>query len=115
MVETVPQFFAGRSIFVTGGSGFIGKVLVEKLLRSCPDIKEIYLLMRGKKGKSPSERLQDIISLPVSVHEIVSWMSPNIFTFLCQQLFDVLKKEQPNFASKLKVVSGDVVLLDLGM
>jgi fatty acyl-CoA reductase len=45
---------------VTGSTGFLGKVLVEKLLRSCPDIGNIYVLMRKKKGKEPSQRVLEI-------------------------------------------------------
>ncbi|CAH2235427.1 jg13285 [Pararge aegeria aegeria] len=58
----VLEYYAKKSIFITGGSGFIGKVLIEKLLRCCPDIKAIYVLMRKKKGQAPQERLDEIIS-----------------------------------------------------
>lgn len=51
-------------IFV-GGTGFMGKILVEKLLRGCPDIGNIYLLMRVKKGKSIHDRLNELTTLPV--------------------------------------------------
>lgn len=37
------------------------KALVEKLLRSCKDIRRIYLLIREKRGKSPKERLAELI------------------------------------------------------
>ncbi|ERL90797.1 hypothetical protein D910_08143 [Dendroctonus ponderosae] len=40
----IPQYFGGKNVFITGGSGFIGKVLIEKLLRSCPDVARIFLL-----------------------------------------------------------------------
>jgi fatty acyl-CoA reductase len=65
----VIQFYEGQNIFVTGASGFLGKVLLEKLLRACPDVGNIFVLVRPKKGKEPSERVQNIISLPVITKE----------------------------------------------
>ena len=63
---SVKDFYRDRSIFITGGTGFMGKVLVEKLLRSCPGIKNIYLLMRPKKGQNVQQRLQELLNAPVS-------------------------------------------------
>ena len=70
-MASIIQFFEGQNIFVTGASGFLGKVLVEKLLRACPDVGNIFVLVRPKKGKEPSERVQNIISLPVITKENV--------------------------------------------
>lgn len=67
-MATIPEFFQGKNIFVTGGSGFIGKVLLEKILRSCPDVGNIYILLRSKRGKDLKERLTDITNLPVTYH-----------------------------------------------
>lgn len=62
---TIPEFFNNRDIFITGGTGFVGKVLIEKLLRSCP-IKRIFLMLRAKRSKSINERLEEIKNTPVS-------------------------------------------------
>jgi thioester reductase-like protein len=59
------EFYRGQNVFVTGATGFMGKVLLEKLLRSCPDVGNIYVLIRPKKGKTPSDRVKDIVNLPV--------------------------------------------------
>lgn len=61
------DFFADKTVLITGGTGFMGKVLVEKLLRACPKVKKVILLMRDKKGKSPEQRLKDIFAGPVSM------------------------------------------------
>lgn len=61
------EFYKGKSIFITGASGFMGKVLLEKLMYSCSDVKEIMILVRPKRGKSAAQRVQDFSTLPVSV------------------------------------------------
>ena len=53
-------FFAGCNVFITGATGYLGGVLLFKLLSYCPDIGKLYFLIRGKKGLSPEERLADI-------------------------------------------------------
>jgi thioester reductase-like protein len=66
MTSKIAKFYAGRSVFITGGSGFVGKQIVEKLLRSCPEIDNIYLLMRAKKGENVQQRLKKTFESPVS-------------------------------------------------
>lgn len=44
----VREFYKGKTILLTGSTGFVGKVILEKLLYSCPDIRRIYLLIRAK-------------------------------------------------------------------
>jgi len=66
-VKSIPAFYAGQSIFLTGATGFLGKVFIEKILRSCPDIREIFLLVRPNKGLNVKERIEKILNLPVSL------------------------------------------------
>lgn len=67
MVENgIPEWYEGKTLLVTGGTGFMGKVLLEKLLRCCPNVKKIYILCRAKKGFSPAARITEITKIPVS-------------------------------------------------
>nr|XP_043066571.1 putative fatty acyl-CoA reductase CG5065 isoform X2 [Drosophila bipectinata] len=90
----IGQFYAGRSVFITGGTGFMGKVLVEKLLRSCPDIRNIYLLIRPKRGQEVSARLTELLNAP---------------------LFESLRREKPKELSKVIPISGDITSEELGI
>ncbi|XP_054163305.1 fatty acyl-CoA reductase 1-like [Oppia nitens] len=63
MDSPIRQYYGNRSVLVTGGTGFIGKVLCEKLIRSCPEIDTIYVLLRPKPNKTAQQRLIDEILL----------------------------------------------------
>lgn len=65
VTSKVARFYGGRKVFVTGATGFLGKVLIHKLLMACPDISTIYILVRPKRGKQPQERLQELLSVPI--------------------------------------------------
>lgn len=58
--SSVQDFYSGRSVFITGATGFVGVCLIEKILRDIPNIGKLYLLMRQKKGKSVEQRLVDL-------------------------------------------------------
>ena len=81
-------------MFVTGATGFIGKAVVEKLLRASPDIEHVYILIRGRKDKTPEERglklMEDV-------------------------LFDRAKEAVPGCTTKVKFVAGDLMEEDLGI
>lgn len=93
--DRIAKTFENKSVFLSGGSGFLGKVLIEKILRLEPNVKKIYLLMRSKKGKSPKERIEELFESPV---------------------FDALKSLRgKNILQKCQVVSGDITQLRLGI
>lgn len=91
---SIAEYYAGKTLFITGATGFMGKVMVEKLLRDCSDVKKMYLLMRPKKGHSSKERLDELLNF---------------------KIFDRLKAENPKLFEKLQVVAGDILSEDLGL
>jgi fatty acyl-CoA reductase len=48
----VKEFYKDKTIFITGTTGFVGKVVLEKILRSLGDFKMLYIMVRAKKGVS---------------------------------------------------------------
>ncbi len=62
-MSVVIPFLNHKVLFVTGATGFLGKGLVEKILRHVPDIGRIYLMVRPRsrgagKPVSTEDRLQ---------------------------------------------------------
>ncbi|KAK4385235.1 Fatty acyl-CoA reductase 6, chloroplastic [Sesamum angolense] len=51
------DFFQGKNIFITGATGFLGKALVEKLLRSTA-VGKIYVLIKAKDKAAAFDRLK---------------------------------------------------------
>jgi len=51
-------------VFLTGGTGFVGQAIVERLLSSHPDTT-IALLIRAKRGVTPEARLRTLLKKPV--------------------------------------------------
>lgn len=94
-VPTIPEFYAGREIFITGGSGFMGKALIEKLLYSCPEVGNIFVLLRKKKGKGIEDRLELLKK---------------------ESVFDRLYAEKKDhLLSRIIPIAGDVAELGLAM
>ncbi|KAM7348539.1 putative fatty acyl-CoA reductase CG8306 [Cochliomyia hominivorax] len=90
----ITNFFEDAEIFITGGSGVVGKALIEKLLRSC-NVRKIYVLLRPKKNLSIEERLEKLKKALV---------------------FDQLKLKKPGeLDRKLMPIPGDCLLPSLGI
>ncbi len=55
----------GKTILVTGSTGFLGKSIVEKCLRSIPEVARINLAIRSSARRPASERLErEVLSSP---------------------------------------------------
>ncbi|XP_058456377.1 fatty acyl-CoA reductase wat-like [Malaya genurostris] len=55
-VNHILDMYKGATILITGGTGFLGKVLLEKAIR-CLNVRKIFVLIRQKEGLSAEERL----------------------------------------------------------
>ncbi|XP_047513970.1 putative fatty acyl-CoA reductase CG5065 [Pieris napi] len=93
-IEGIADFFTNAVILVTGGTGFVGKALLEKLLRSCPGIDTVYVLMRPKRGLSVEQRYKELIK---------------------NQVFDRIRARYPQRLEKLHALAGDVSAPRLGL
>ncbi|XP_001601521.2 fatty acyl-CoA reductase wat isoform X1 [Nasonia vitripennis] len=83
----IQDYFAGKSVFVTGATGFMGKCFVEKILRDCPDLKRLYVLVRPKKGVPLEDKMR---------------------RYFGNYIFDRVRSEQPRFEEKVVTVRGDL-------
>lgn len=65
---SLDAFFAETVILLTGATGFLGKALLEKLLRSCPRVATIFILIRPKKSQTVEERFKELLKNSVCRH-----------------------------------------------
>ncbi|XP_026182864.1 fatty acyl-CoA reductase 1 [Mastacembelus armatus] len=86
-MASVAEYYAGKSVLITGATGFMGKVLVEKLLRSCPEVKALYILVRPKAGQSMQQRVSDMMKC---------------------KLFDRVREDNPDFHQKIIAISSEL-------
>ncbi|KAL4014796.1 hypothetical protein IC575_027014 [Cucumis melo] len=94
------EFLENKSIFVTGATGFLAKILVEKILRIQPNVKKLYLLIRAKDKMTATKRFYN---------EVIG-----------KDLFKVLKKMWGGefdtlISEKVCVVPGEVSLTQMGL
>lgn len=66
--SSIDAFFAETVILLTGATGFLGKALLEKLLRSCPRVATIFVLIRPKKDQSVEQRYKELLNNPVRIY-----------------------------------------------
>ncbi|KAI7731419.1 hypothetical protein M8C21_007789 [Ambrosia artemisiifolia] len=97
---SIVDFLDNKVMLITGATGFLAKIFVEKILRVQPNVKKLYLLIRASDGKSALQRFNN---------EAVA-----------KDLFKLLKEKHGtnlhNFLSqKVTPVDGDITCDDLGV
>ncbi|CAN6438789.1 unnamed protein product [Victoria cruziana] len=100
MANNIVQSLENKRILITGSTGFIGKILVEKILRVQPQVKRLYLLIRASDAASAERRLHT---------QVIS-----------KELFRVLRSKHGDefdsfISEKLCPVAGDMAAEDLGI
>ncbi|XP_017855525.1 PREDICTED: putative fatty acyl-CoA reductase CG5065 [Drosophila arizonae] len=93
MTSEIQNFYRNKTVFITGGSGFLGKVVIEKLLRAT-DVKRIYVLIRAKRGEGILQRL-------------AKWKDEGVFALLL--------KSKPSCWARIVPIAGDCQQADLGL
>uniref|UniRef100_T1HPR8 Fatty acyl-CoA reductase n=1 Tax=Rhodnius prolixus TaxID=13249 RepID=T1HPR8_RHOPR len=86
-LSEIQKCFYDKTVLLTGGSGFIGSLLLESFLRSCVGIKRVYVLLRPKKGKTVEERLELLFQ---------------------NEIFEKVLKKNPKARSIVKIMNGDI-------
>ena len=94
------EAYRDKTILLTGGTGFLGTALVEKILRSLPDLGRLYLVVRPSKDKGAGERF----------HKDV--LGSAAFRRLREEIGDGF---DGRVAEKVRVLEGDVHAPSLGL
>ncbi|CAK9831533.1 Putative fatty acyl-CoA reductase CG5065 [Anthophora retusa] len=92
--NSIEAFFAETVILITGATGFLGKALLEKLLRSCPHVATIFVLIRSKQGQTIDQRFKKLLQ---------------------NSVFTELRTTNPSAFDKVYPVEGDVSVPNLGL
>ncbi|KAF9215246.1 cyclin-dependent kinase inhibitor far1 [Podila verticillata] len=88
-LQALEFYTRNNVIFLTGGTGFVGKVILEKILRSLPQVQKIYMLMRASSKAAAQDRLEREV-------------------FGCR-IFETIKAQSSNDKSRLDEIKRKVV------
>ncbi|HSK98977.1 MAG TPA: HAD-IB family hydrolase [Rubrobacteraceae bacterium] len=93
------EAYRDKSILLTGGTGFLGTALVEKILYSLPEIGRLYLLIRASREKGADVRFTEMLASPA-------------FSRLREKMGDGYEEY---VSGKVRVLEGDVHAPALGL
>jgi fatty acyl-CoA reductase len=93
-MSQVAQFLHNQTIFLTGATGFLGKVMLWKALREAGEGVKIYVLVRSSKDADARKRVDEIFST---------------------KIFDDLLASKPHLREKVCPLDGDITKEDFGL
>ncbi|CAN4100758.1 unnamed protein product [Withania somnifera] len=99
-LTSVLKFLENRSILVTGATGFLAKIFVEKILRVQPNVKKLYLLLRAKDNNAALERFNNEAVAKDLFKLLREKYGANLSTFISQ---------------KTTIIPGDISCENLGI
>lgn len=97
---SIVHFLEGKTILVTGATGFLAKIFIEKILRVQPNVKKLYLLLRAKDTESATQRLNKEI------------IGKDLFKLLKENMGSKFKSF---ISEKVTMVAGDISHEDLNL
>jgi alcohol-forming fatty acyl-CoA reductase len=94
------EAYRGKTILLTGGTGFLGTALVEKILRSLPDLDRLYLLIRASRERDAAARFERDVLGSAAFGRIREQRGGDFLSYVSE---------------KVRVLEGDVHAASLGL
>ncbi|MCR9142196.1 MAG: SDR family oxidoreductase [bacterium] len=95
---SVRKSLSGKKIFIIGGTGFLGRVMLYMFLKYVPQLERVYVLIRPTHGRTGEDRLQrEVLESPVFTEA------------------DDVEEFRRLAAEKVQVMEGDASRPNLGM
>ncbi|KAI3886658.1 hypothetical protein MKX03_034752 [Papaver bracteatum] len=99
MNESITESLENKTILITGSTGFLAKVFVEKLLRVQPNVRHLFLLLRAPNPSSAAQRLHTEVT--------------------GKEVFRVLRTKHGDefnsfISQKITAIAGDITLENFG-
>jgi len=93
-MSEVTQFLKNQTIFLTGVTGFLGKVILWKALKEAGDSIKVFVVIRGSKDADAKKRMDDVFST---------------------KIFEEMLKEKPYLRDRVIALNGDITSENFGL
>ncbi|PHU05779.1 hypothetical protein BC332_26601 [Capsicum chinense] len=84
------KFLRGKTFLITGATGFLGKVLIEKILRTVPDVNKIFVLIKADNKEVAMHRLKNEVLNADIFKNLKQVHGKSYYTFMLSKLVPVV-------------------------